>query len=284
MMHQDSSGSYLDIGDVVLYGKFKNALGRITAFGVNEKGDPTIDVQPVSKDGSDRPGGPKTLTLLKVRKVEKKAMTSARQIVARFLDKVARGVSRGETWENGKVRIHRYNDSFHIWDLTNAGKRGKRVDMMTAQPAGYRADNAEWMEEQSKYIVLNARSYDSIKAYLAGLGPDTVNVSESQERGIDVLPGDVKEIKLRWKVGEELLDLKASPMEFLVSSSVPLGPSPVTGKSVGRQNTMYWHVKKIDAALFYGWLRDNETKVQTMTIQDIIRDVWHKLGVNFDSH
>lgn len=281
-MHQDSSGSYLDIGDVVLYGKFKNAMGRIIAFGVNEKGDPTIDVQPVSKDGADRPGGPKTITLLKVRKVEKKAMTSARQVVARFLDKVARGVARGETWENGKVRIHRYNDSFHIWDLTNAGKRGKRVNMMVVQPAGYRANSSDWMDQQSKYIVLNARSYDSIKSYLAELGADQVTVSESQERGIDILPGDVKEIKLRWKVGEELLDMKASPLEFLISSSRPLPGT--TGGPGQRMATAYWPVKKADANLFYGWLRDNEAKVQTMTIQDIIREVWHKLGVNFDSH
>jgi len=210
------------------------------------------------------------------------AMTATpHQIVARYLDKVARGVSRGETWENGKVRIHRYDGSFHIWDLTNAGKRGKKVDMMAVIPHGHRSDTAEWMEGQSKYLVLNARSYDSVKAYLKGLDPLTVDIHESQERGIDIVPGDKREIKLQWSVGDERLDLKASPLEFLLSSSMPLDRA--NPKSNLRQNTLYWHVKKADAAVFYGWLVDNEARIKTMGIM-ALHDLWHSLGVNFDSH
>lgn len=74
---------YLNIGDVVLYGKWKNALARILSFGVNEKGDPTIEAQPVDKDGADKKGKPKTLTLLKVRKVQ--ASPLAQRVATRYL-------------------------------------------------------------------------------------------------------------------------------------------------------------------------------------------------------
>jgi len=63
---------YLNVGDVILYGKFKNARGRIISFGKNDKGDPTMEVQPIDKDGKAKKGKPKTITMLKVRKVPKK--------------------------------------------------------------------------------------------------------------------------------------------------------------------------------------------------------------------
>lgn len=81
---------YLDIGDLILYGKFKNALGRITGFGTNDKGDPTVTIQPVDKEGNPKKGQPKELVLLKVRKVEEKKealrypMSLAQNVVARF--------------------------------------------------------------------------------------------------------------------------------------------------------------------------------------------------------
>ncbi len=63
---------YLDVGDYVLYGKFKNARGKVVGFGKNEKGDPTVEVIPVDKDWKPKKGAkPKSLTLLKIRKVKK---------------------------------------------------------------------------------------------------------------------------------------------------------------------------------------------------------------------
>jgi len=63
---------YLDVGDYVLYGKFKNARGKVVGFGKNEKGDPTVEVIPVDKEWKPKKGAkPKSLTLLKIRKVKK---------------------------------------------------------------------------------------------------------------------------------------------------------------------------------------------------------------------
>lgn len=83
MNHQ---AGYLDVGDLVLYGKFKNALGRIIGFSTNDKGDPQVELQPVNKDGTDKKSQPKMVTMLKVRKVKKEAAMAVR-VASRFLRK-----------------------------------------------------------------------------------------------------------------------------------------------------------------------------------------------------
>lgn len=38
-----------DIGDVILFGKYKNKRGRIMSFGTNPKGQVTVEVEPIPK-------------------------------------------------------------------------------------------------------------------------------------------------------------------------------------------------------------------------------------------
>jgi hypothetical protein len=274
----------LNVGDRIYYGKFKNALARILSFGVNEKGDPTVEVQPINKDGTDKKGKPKILTLLKVRKLQ--AMTVADRVASRYLEKTARGLDLGKTWENGKVRVHRYSNSFHIWDLTNAGKRGKKVRKMAILPNTYsRKAEEEWLEQQSRYLILNAgRGYDGIKRYFEQLeGEVTANISEYQERGIDVLPGDIRPIELRWKNQDTVLELEATPLEFKVKHSAPL-THHTTGEPIGRQDTLYWPDRKEDAKLFYAWLSGGgQDQVQRMDITGL-RKLWGDIGVRYDYH
>jgi len=56
--------SYLNVGDLITYGKYKNAKGRITAFGMDEKGNPTVTVKTVHKDPNKKPQT-KTMGLFK---------------------------------------------------------------------------------------------------------------------------------------------------------------------------------------------------------------------------
>lgn len=271
--------AFLNIGDLIYYGKFKNAMGRITGFGKNEKGDPTVILQPVNKDGSAKKSQPKELVMLKVRKIEQKK--EAFRVVARFI--AAKGLGLGQTWENGKVRIHRYRGVFHIWDLTNAGKRGKKVRMLGADPGNLpTAEEEKWMEDQSKQLVLKAAGgYDALKRHLMDIGAD---VSERMERGVDVRPGNVREIKLEWNADKDKLRLTATPAEFLLNSSRPIR-HPKTGTPIGYQDTLYYPKGKRDAVAFYSWLatEGGEAQIKKMDINEI-RRVWDKLKVKYDYH
>jgi hypothetical protein len=283
---------YLNVGDLILYGKFKNALGRITGFGKNEKGDPTVIIQPVDKEGNPKKSQPKELVMLKVRKVEPEAGEKKEAAMASIADRVARryltaaGIGLGKTWENGKVRIHRYSNNFTVWDLTNAGKRGKKVREMTIMPNKGMSEEAAWMEGNSKYILLNASSYDKIKSFYEDIlvdYPGEIRIDEREVRAIDILPGTVRKIEMQWKVGDSKLDLTATPLEFRVVSSVPLS-HPKTGDPIGYQDTSYWSAKKDDAKRFYAWLAsEGEGMIRKMDIHALTR-LWHNLDVNYDSH
>lgn len=203
----------------------------------------------------------------------------AQRVVARYL--VARGIGRGKTWENGKVRVHRYANFFKVWDLTNAGKRGKKVRVMSISPnVSY---EAKWLETQAKFIPHHG-TYDAIKRFYSDLlidFPGEISIEERQERGIDVLPGGTRTIKAEWDIGTTILTLEATPLDFSVKSSVQFESK---GKPTFRQDTLYWPRKKADAKRFYGWLAgEGEGKIKRMDIMTL-RKLWQSIDVQYDSH
>lgn len=44
-----AESSYFRVGDKLLYGKYKNKVGILKAFGADKWGNPTIEVEPVPK-------------------------------------------------------------------------------------------------------------------------------------------------------------------------------------------------------------------------------------------
>ena len=41
--------SYFSVGDIVLYGKYKNKRGKVVVFGKDQWGNPTVEVEPIPK-------------------------------------------------------------------------------------------------------------------------------------------------------------------------------------------------------------------------------------------
>jgi hypothetical protein len=41
--------SYFEVGNIVLYGKYKNKRGRIVQFGEDKWGNPTVEIEPIPK-------------------------------------------------------------------------------------------------------------------------------------------------------------------------------------------------------------------------------------------
>ena len=42
-------GAFFNVGDLILYGKYKNKKGKIVRFLTNEKGQPLIEIEPIPK-------------------------------------------------------------------------------------------------------------------------------------------------------------------------------------------------------------------------------------------
>lgn len=70
--------AFFNIGDPILWGKYKNKKGVITGFGLNEKGQPTVTIDPVPKGNRKS----KTMNLFNVWKPNAKA--ASHRVVARY--------------------------------------------------------------------------------------------------------------------------------------------------------------------------------------------------------
>lgn len=193
----------------------------------------------------------------------------------------------GQTIENGTIRVHRYQNQVVVTDLTNAGKRGKKVDSFSASILHGDYDAAmqrrldrvsSTMAEQTNY----GTALGIVEDYIARF-PRELNIYRRQERGIDVRPGGVEKILAFNALG---IELEADPLDFRMVHREAMGRSSSAANEQGDafyQDTAYWPVKKADARKFYDWLLANRSKIDSMSVRDFGR-VFNQLGIQYHSH
>lgn len=282
------TGGYLNIGDLVFYGKWKNAVGRITGFGENEKGDPTIILQPTDKDGNPKKGQPKELVMLKVRKYEpekKEAgtefqpstavvgdsmndnLTTAR-VASRFLE----ALEVGKTFENEQWRIHRFRPSIRITELANAGKRGKKVREITLYDLDYAKDLP--LESMVLELVMHARrgaSFDRMLQAAKEMEELGAKLDVRELRGVDVIPGGFEELSIQ---GSGVL-VEVGYNDFRV----------VNKADTFNESTCIPAIKggKKGVPVFYRWVKDNQSKIRSMTFPEVL-NAMKDLGVKYHQY
>jgi hypothetical protein len=195
------------------------------------------------------------------------------------------GLALGKTWENGKVRVHRYADHFKVTDLTNAGKRGKKVKVMSIAPVLPRDREKAWLEANSRFIM-SYDTYNSIKNFYRDIlhdYPGEIRIDEHEVRAIDVRSGRTPKLLAKWMVRGSEMDMSSTPLEFRLTVRAPLS-HPRTGNAIGTQDTSYWSRNRKDAKKFYDWLTANgEGAVKSMDIS-AVRKLWSQLGLKYDFH
>lgn len=223
-------------------------------------------------------------------RVAQKVLTS-QKVARRFL---AKGIPMGQTYQNPKIRLHRYRDHFRVQDLTFAGKRGKKVnDLYIGLNYSFEGDGKAqdaWLEDQGFQLLKRTRAsnpYKEIKSYIEGLAKDIegVDVKETTMRGVDVEPyGQVYEFKINLEDGKSHIEVKSSPNDFRVTYHGWIN-HPTNPQGAGHyQDTSYYPAKKKDAGAFYGWMDDNAGKAMKFKSMDDFRKIWNTLGVRYDSH
>jgi hypothetical protein len=271
--------AYFNVGDVILWGRWKNKRGRIIDIGHDAKGNPTVTIEPIPKGRKQN----KTFSLFKIWKMpkpmeEKQSMELTRRIVARY--KLS-GVEMGREVTVGTVRIHRYSDHFVITDLVNAGLRGKKVRIMNLSLGYGSTQNAKaWLDMMGDTLP-NQDSYEDVKRFVNGLKQDDpyVSVDEREARGIDIEPTGAK-ITVKTNSG---LEIESAPDSFRVLNRQPLS-HPKTKEPMGTfQDTNYYSRDKKGAAAFFAWLKTNLSRANNMIIADLQR-IWDQLGVKYDYH
>jgi hypothetical protein len=276
------TAGYLNIGDLILYGKFKNARGRITGFGKSEKGDPTILVQPVDKEGKPKKSQPKELVMLKIRKVvppKKEAGTEFPQpavvvegmnsmndnndstIAARIAARTINALGEGRTFENEAWRIHRYRPSIKITELVNAGKRGKKVQQIDLYDLDYVQGGFPTESVAAELVMLAKRgaSFDRMLQAAKEAKELGAQLQISTERGVDVRPGGFEEITVK---GKGVL--------------VEVGYKSFSVQDIADQNNLSTCIPAIKGGkksipAFYRWVKDNQAKIRGMKFHEVVK-------------
>ena len=199
--------------------------------------------------------------------------------LAREVLRIARSlmsVSIGDTIETDNVRIHRFRPSIRVWDLTNAGKRGKTVDY-------FWATNFDMIPQPHSEIDVERfmRSLDLVKDYETAvkrlkLFIEFVNsqvtarleYGEERERGVDIPPAGFKPIKVNGKK----VQIEADYSNFVVRDLEDQNnlPTCIPSAKGGKK----------DVKVFFRWVSDNQSKIKNMSFSDVM-DGMQKNGINY---
>jgi len=180
-------------------------------------------------------------------------------------------ITIGQTIEHGLVRYHRYVDSLHAQDLTNAGKKGKLVNQFSI--SSYNDDHDQFDFIFSK--ITENTSFDhaltQAKFFINHEKNLDLRLYESQAKGIHVNPSEASGFK-KIKIENAHFTLTADSQTFSIREKHP-GTEAIIPTVYGKQRTAI--------KLFYNWVLENETKIQTMTFEQLKLALHHS---NIDTH
>lgn len=165
----------------------------------------------------------------------------------------------GETRERGTLRIHRFRPCLKLWDLTNAGKRGKRVRVAVVSAAHSQRDaEAEFMGRiccfLDGYTTLD-RALSALRDFLVDF-PGDLEITETEERGVDIAPAGFQEVSVHGKRVHARVDFDG----FLIACLEDQANAPRIMQSGGRRNL----------ARFREWFAANRKSLATMDLHGVM--------------
>lgn len=194
---------------------------------------------------------PKLLGMVMRAKAEARKRTAAK-----FLN-----VGDGFEDERAMLRFHRFRDSLKVWDLTNAGKRGKKVNVFVVTGLDQVKSLANGVVEQVVNAAYYAHALKFAKTWVDTVQESTpfVHLYESSERGVDVTPAGFRPIT----VDGQHVYIQAEYDSFRVKDKVDLANEPTCIPAI--------RGGKKDIKVFYRWVKDNQSKLKGMKFHDVLR-------------
>ena len=201
-------------------------------------------------------------------------MPHASRVAYRYL--IAKSLGRGETLERNDYRIHRFADSLRLTDLTNAGKRGKKVQQLWVTWWRGNMEEGPLLEHLQNWFefATRARSYKAMAATietgLSELASDGVSIESGYNtlRGVDVTPAGFSDIEIHTAD----IYLKAEHNSFVVKDM----------KDRANEPTCYARGKK-SILVFYRWVKDNEQAIKRMTFREVLKGM-EGAGVQYNQY
>lgn len=173
----------------------------------------------------------------------------------------------GETFENSHIRVHRWASAVQVWDLDNAGKRGKKV----AHFSLYNTDFIKNKKVESNFLNFmfgifpltysQARQWAQLIAKDARQRQDFGGPAfeEHEERGIDVVPAGCDKIVIDNEHCEATIEYTG----FCVCDKYDQNNLPAFRNDGNSKKQL---------KDFYLWVKANQEKLQAFTYRE-----WGKL-------
>lgn len=178
------------------------------------------------------------------------------RVAARFI--LAEDLNIGETFENEAWRIHRYRPSIKITELANAGKRGKQVRQIDLYDLDYGNLPVEGMAAEMVMLAKRGANFDRMLQAAKEHEELGAKLQVTTLRGVDVVPGGFKPIKINGKY----VEIESGYNNFVVRDKVDQNnlPTCIPATKGGKKSIF----------AFYRWVKDNQSAIANMTFRDVL--------------
>lgn len=195
----------------------------------------------------------------------------------------------GATVESEHLRVHRYADSVRIWDLTNAGRRGKNVDILVVTDLDYLNGNDLAVEKFERWLgkAVGGLTFQETDRLLDGLISDLERshtgslpkVYHRSEKGVRVDPPQSVMRQIKMKVLDtpaRTLSVEAKPSEVSIRETTFSVDESTGRRGPYLQDTVLANTKnKRETLTLYNWIVQNEAALKRArdlsTIQGLLR-------------
>jgi hypothetical protein len=169
----------------------------------------------------------------------------------------------GTTMERGSLRVHRYRDVFELSDLTNAGKRGRKVRRFSVSAAFRSGVDRDAVLEHVAGFLKDLSSFESAEQAINDhlrVHPGSLDLGFGELRGVDVTPAGFKTVK----VETARLSLEVGYRSFSVKDlQDPINcPTCIPGDA-----------RKTLIPVFYQWVSDNLARIESMSYREVLREM-----------
>jgi len=174
-------------------------------------------------------------------------------------------VEIGKTVEGKHVRVHRYRSAIRVTDLTDAGKRGKQVRQFALYDLDMTRDKTVQQNVEKFAAGVEKATYDQALQWAHMIAKDstqrgggTVKVENKTIKAVDVMPAGFKPFDITTPHVRIRSDWEGFSIRDL-------------GDKANEPTCIQRGKKSIKQ--FYRWLKDNQSKIKSMTFRDFTQEL-----------
>lgn len=190
------------------------------------------------------------------------------ELIKKLQRATGKPISVGEVIDNGRIRARRLADWVKVHDLTNAGKRGKKVDYFNLGSQSHLDDLAKAILDYVSSSLHTADYQQALRVAKSVLGLSyRLELDERSIKGVRVDPSGMDPVEI---VGPKV-KVRAEPQSFSVKDMTDRTNEPT---AIPRKR------KRTSTKKFYQWARQNESRIPKMSFNDVLNEM-EKMGIDY---